>query len=444
MSHRVERQAGHDRRNQPGVILLITLVILVILATLGYTLTARVAVRRHRDQYIVDYSQARYACASALKYALMMLPDLEPQLVDRANEPDFSDIFAMSEVEYQKLLTDYEKSLAAADANQSRATSKRDRGRKDDADANDANDVDDVNDVNDVNDVGTSAKESLFIPGPYGPPWPLVAEPVKCEIGSAKVRIEIEDESAKYPLNWALIAEDQWKSLADVGLVTFCEWMGYTETEIRGLKEGVAKIAELRPYQLEFRPLEKLAEPPASLRSRVGRQPSAASPARRSAARNVVSAADQAEQQTADFAKLLHSSLVDTDLLSRPSIVSDSRNESAMKYLGLWGTRQVNVNTAPRQVLEAALTFGSPADAPKIADEIIRQRRIKPFANVDEVKNGMLRYSVAIEKCKVFLTTSSSVLTIRITATRGAAKATLVAAVTKEGNKIKQIGVISD
>jgi type II secretory pathway component PulK len=176
----------------------------------------------------------------------------------------------------------------------------------------------------------------------------------------------------------------------------------------------------------------------------VGRQATAATAARRPVTRNVVSPASQAEQQTADLAKLLHSSLVDVDMLSRSSIVSDSRDESAMKYLGLWATRQVNVNTAPRQVLEATLTFGSPADAPKIADEIIRQRRFKPFASVDEVKNGMLQYSPAIEKCKAFLTTTSTVLTIKITATSGAAKSTLVAAVTKEGNKIKQIGVTSD
>ena len=65
-------QTGRENRRHdaPGVVLLITLVILVILATLGYTLSAQVAARRHRAQYIIDYGQAKYACASALKYAL--------------------------------------------------------------------------------------------------------------------------------------------------------------------------------------------------------------------------------------------------------------------------------------------------------------------------------------------------------------------------------------
>ena len=115
-----------------------------------------------------------------------------------------------------------------------------------------------------------------------------------------------------------------------------------------------------------------------------------------------------------------------------------------MKYLGLWAVRQVNVNTAPRHVLEAALTLGSAADAPKIAEEIIRLRQTKPFADIEEVKKGAFRYSDSIDKCKDFLTTASSVFTIRITAVSGVARVTTVAAVSKEGDKVKQIGIVSD
>jgi hypothetical protein len=465
------------------VILMITLVILVILATLGYTLTARVAARRHRDQYVIDYSQARYACASALKYAMTAVGSLQPQLISRPNEPDFSDVFAMSEVDYQKFLAQFALEHAA-DANDSDGKSrtlevgdgndadgkaksdadtkkKSDRAAKKRRDAKkkvkqnakarktqDVNDVrygSDVNDINDVNDVGTRE-----VPGPYGPPWPLVMEAQECEIGSAKVKIEVEDENAKYPLNWALLADEQWKALAETGFVVFCEWMGYTPTEIKDLQDDLGKIGKLRPYQLEFKPLAKTAEPPASLRSRVSRTPTtpttpgAAAPTRRTLTKSVASPAEQMAQQDTDFVKILHSSMVNTDLLRRPSIASDTRNESAMKYLGLWAVKQVNVNTAPRHVLEAVLTFGSAADAPKIAEEIIRLRQTKPFADIDEVKKGAFRYSDSIDKCKDFLTTASSVFTIRITAVSGVARVTAVAAVSKEGDKVKQIGIVSD
>lgn len=450
---------------RPGVILMITLVILVILATLGYTLTARVAARRHRDQYVIDYSQARYACASAMKYAMTTIGSVQPQLISRPNEPDFSDLFTMSEVDYQKFLAQAARSAkAAADANLSNGQNTRDAGGKTKSDADaakrrdakakvkknakakktrDANDAGfggDVNDVNDVNDVPE-------VPGPYGPPWPLVTAALECEIGSAKVKIEVEDENAKYPLNWALITDEKWKALAETGFVTFCEWMGYTPTDIADLREDLGKIGEFRSYQLEFKPLTKAAEPPPTLRSRTSRAPSAAgstTPAKRTLTKTVASPAEQMEQQTADFAKLFHSSLVNADLLSRPSIASDTRRESAMKYLGLWTTRQVNVNTAPRHVLEAALTFGSAADAPKIAQEIIRLRQVKPFSDIEDVKKGAFRYSDSIDRCKDFLTTASTVFTVKVTAVSGVAQATAIVAVSKEGDKVKQIGVVSD
>ena len=92
-------------RNRPGIVLLVTLVLLVMLSALGYTLSSRLAAQHHREQYIIDYQAARYGCDSAARYAFAKLQDINtPQLVDRPNEPDFSDLFALSEVEYKELL----------------------------------------------------------------------------------------------------------------------------------------------------------------------------------------------------------------------------------------------------------------------------------------------------------------------------------------------------
>jgi len=183
---------------------------------------------------------------------------------------------------------------------------------------------------------------------------------------------------------------------------------------------------------------------PANLRGQVTRTTPGSAVVRRTVGKKTISPAEQLQRQNTEFAKLFHSSMVNTALLSRPSIESDSRKESAMKYLGLWSTRHVNVNTAPRHVLEAALAFGSVVHAPKIAEAIIQLRKIKPVADVNEVKKAVLGYSDSIEDCRNFLTASSTVFTIRVTAVRGAAKATAIAAVSKEGDKIQQIAVICD
>ncbi len=471
-SQRQNRNQG-ERRNCAGVILLITLVILVILSTLGYTLSARVAARRHRDQYMIDCAKARYACASGLKYALTAMSSLQFQLISRPNEPDFSDVFALSEPEYQKLLDQMALKLATdsnqvdggrltADSNSmggSRTTDSNSprvgtkSNKKKPARTRDTWDMNDVNDVNDIYDQDNqllSRSDDLEIPGPYGPRWPLVTEPMEFEVGSAKVRIEIEDENAKYPVGWVVMADEKTKAEAGVGWKTFCEWMGYTGSEIGQLHEDLVRIGEIKPFKTEFKPdTQTQAQPPelpapANQRGRITQPSTRAAPPRRTTTKKTVSPAEQMDQQNKEFAKLFHSSLINADLLARPSIKSDTRKESALKYLGLWATRQVNVNTAPRHVLEAAFTFGSIADAPKMAEAIIQRRQTKPIADVNEVKQVVQTNSAAIDKCGSFLTATSTVFTIRVTATSGVATATALAAVTKEADRIKRIAVISD
>jgi hypothetical protein len=457
------------------VILLVTLVILVILSTLGYTLCVQVAARRHRDQFVIDYSIARHACASSLKYALASMASLQFDLVSRPNEPDFSDVFALSEPQYQKLLEqaaakwaadsnlvqeglgpkppdrDSLKAAAQEEAGKKAAATKAGKkatkksAKKKTARLGDVNDVNDVNDY-DPNSESFAGSELAEIRGPYGPPWPLVTAPMEFEIGSAKVKIEIEDENAKYPLGWVMIADEKLKPVVAAGWATFCEWMGYSAGEISLLTEDLAKIGKTKPFKTEFKQETEAVEPPAALRSKITR-PTPGAPstvARRTITRKPVTVEEQMDRQNKEYAKLLHSSIINRDLLSRPSIASDTRKESALKYLGLWATRNVNINSAPRQVLEAALTFGSAADAPKIAQEIIQRRQVKPVSDVDELKQAVPRYSNALDDCRTFLAVRSTVFTIRVTAVSGVARVTALAAVAKEGDKVQQIAVISD
>ncbi len=441
MMNRHHNDHGVDRRRHRGVVLLITLVILVILSTLGYTLGTRVAARRHRDRYIIDYTQAQYACMSGMKYALLSLNDVAAEVISRPNEPDFSDVFALSEPQYQELLAQL---FEYAEENRLSASSET-RRRQADAFADAEGDY-----AQDLSLAGPTG--STTIPGPYGPRWPLVIEPIEFEIGSVAVTIEVEDENAKYPLGWALIKDDDRVAEAGVGFRTFCEWMGYRPEEIDGLKDDLARVSAIRPFKMEFKPVAASAAntrsttstTAASLRNRVTRTRTATTAARRARGRSVISAADQMERQNKALVGLFHSSLIDTDLLTRPAVASDSRKESAMKYLGLWATRQVNINTAPRHVLEAALTFGSVADAPKIADAIIQRRKIQPFSDVQELKRELVRYADSIEKCKEFVTTTSTVFSVKVTAVSGVARRVALAGVTKEGKGIKTIAVMSD
>ena len=431
--------------------LLVTLVILVVLSTLGYTLSSRVAAQRHRDQYIVDYCKARYGCDSAVKYALATLEEIDPQLISRPNDPDFSDLFILSEAEYQGFLEQWsiEFQLARADSY---------KNSNNMINVNDLSDMDAFNDIDGVNDIGLDESgiayfydlNTLTIPGPYGPPWPFVTEPVEFEVGSARVRIEIEDENAKYPLGWALLDDKQVKREAETGFVTFCELMRLDSEQIESLKKELMEIGEIKPFKLDFKLITRTVRAPIKTTPTTSRSGgSSASSSRRTGIRRVprmqtvrktIPVSKQIAEQTTHFSKLFHSSLIDTEGLARPYM--EGRKESALKYMGMWGSSKVNINTAPRHILEAAFIFGG--DEVAIAEEIIRQRQIEPFADIEDLKRKLFRYSASIGKCEKYITTSSRFFTIKVTAVSGVAKVSTVIAITKNGKEVQRIAVINN
>jgi hypothetical protein len=426
-------------RGRPGFVLLITLGLLVVLAMLGYTLSTRVAAQRHRDKYIIDYSSARYGCDSAVKYALATLEEIDPQLISRPNEPDFSDLFYLTPAEYQELLELWglDSELAMYDG---------DRRSRDTAGIGEFDEFGDMNHFNDIDFDGMGMDDfdtygSSEIPGPYGPAWPFVTEPIEFEIGSAKVRIEVEDENAKYPLGWAMLEDADIQREAEAGFETFCEMTGLTLEQIDLLKLELQEIGKIRPFALEFKPITRTVKTAVTRRATSVKSRTSKAPPTR-ITRKTVAVQDQISEQTTHFAKLFHSSLIDTEALARPIITGpDKRNESALKYMGLWGTMKVNINTAPRHVLEAAFIFGG--DQVEIAEEIIQRRRIEPFSDIEALKTDLFRYSNSIEKCEKYITTVSRFFTIKVTVVSGVAKASSVIAITKEGEKVKRIAVIN-
>jgi hypothetical protein len=415
-------------RNRPGIVLLVTLVLLVVLSILGYTLSSRVAAWRHRNQYIIDYQAARYGCDSAVKYTLAMLEDINtPRLVARPNEPDFSDLFTLTE-------QDYEEFLAQQPAEK---TFDRDRSFSDFGDINEVNYSGRVTDFNDAN--------SFTIRGPYGPPWPFVTKPTEFKIGSVKVMIEVEDENAKYPLGWALLSQKNIQREALAGLETFCEWMDVEEEQVDSLKSELKEIGKIKLFKLDFKPIKTIekrtTEEKKTRKSRSRRGRRASRRRRKRPTRKTIPVTVQIARQTADFTKLFHSSLIDTEALARPTIISERRKESALKYMGTWGSRKVNINTAPRHVLEAAFVFGG--DAKEIAEEIIQRRRIEPFKDIKDLKQALFTYSDSIEKCEKYITMTSRLFTIRVTAVSGVAKASAIVVITRDGKKLERIATIS-
>jgi hypothetical protein len=414
--------------NRPGIVLLVTVVLLVVLATLGYILSSRVAAQRHRNQYIIDYSKARYGCDSAVRYAIATLEDINPQLVSRPNEPDFSDLFALDDIGYYGLLAQWNLGPQFTASGADKASS-------------DMAEHDGVGKLGPGGSgtAGFDSFDAMSIRGPYGAPWPFVTEPAEFEIGSATVRIEIEDENAKYPLGWVLLDDIKIKREVDAGFVTFCEMARLDAGQIEALREQLAEVGKIKPFKQEFKPIRTTVKTPVtpttSSKSRTSRTP------RSRSLTKTISASQQVSEQTGHFAKIFHSSLIDTEALARPTIVAESRKESPLKYIGMWGSRKVNINTAPRHVLEAAFVFGG--NQVEIAEAIIQLRRESVFGTIDELKDELFRFSDSIDKCAQYITTTSRFFTVRITAVSGAARASSIIAITKDGDTVERIAAIN-
>jgi type II secretory pathway component PulK len=432
-----------SRKCRPAVALVVTLVILVALSSIAYSLYARLAAQRHRDQYLIDYTAARYAADSGLKYALTFIETINPKLIPRPNEPDFSDLFHLTEEEYQQLLDEWAEILSE------RATNEVD-------DVNDITDSNDITDVNDPNEAAYIETLDLFedqvdpnfitIRGPYGPPWPLITEEIKFEIDLAEVTIEIHDENAKMPLGWALMSDkDLQQQEAYAAFKTFCEWMEMDTIQTDELESQTKEIAEIKKFKFNTKSQKKSdtaskESSGGSGSSDSGSRPSR--PRRRRSKRYTKPPTPKISPHIIDWVRLFHSPLLDTEALSTPIIAGEDRQESALKYLGIWGSEKVNINTAPRHVLEAAFTFGGDAD--KVAEEIIQKRRLKPFKNISELKTLLLNYADSITKAEKCITTKSDFFTIRVTARSGVAKASAIAAVNKDNKKVEKIAVIAE
>jgi len=294
----------------------------------------------------------------------------------------------------------------------------------------------------------------IQVPGPYGPAWPYVIEPIDLQIGSAAVTITVEDENAKMPLSWAITNREAVNKQAEVALTIFCDWMGMDTAGREALQDQLEELHKRKAFELNPSPIllpaqARTATPaPAAAPQQAGRITTTRTTAaqRRQQAQQQQSQTQQTQQRPAvahatDFAKLFHSSLLDRQTLARPVEHTALPDQSPLKYLAMWGSQRINVNTAPRHVLEAALSFGT-GDPTELVDRIIQKRQQKPIKTIDELKDAFYGDSTAIERAKDYLTTTSNFFLIRVVSQSGNARVSAVATVIKEGRNVERLAIL--
>lgn len=445
-----------DRSNLPvgrgkGTALLVTLAVLVILTTIVYSLLSRITIYNRRQRYMINYQGARYACDSAMKYALLKAKDIKPELIKREDSPDFSDLFALTRDQEMEMLEEWaiiktqklemERLENAGDdplGSAMGAMGAMDGMGGDNPFGGMLGEMGGFGEPNDPNgfsgfsdfggtygfrEDGSVDPNSLSVPGPYGFDWPYVLEPMDFMVGNARVIINIRDENAKMPLTWSIMKDEKLLRASNDAIISFCEWMRMDYDQIDNLILQLEEVKQQKPYSNALKPIvsyKTVRKRNKTTREKITR-PSTG--------------------HTSDFARLLHSSLIDTTVLSRPLPDTGDRHESALKYLSLWGSKKVNINTAPRHVLEAVFTFGG--DQQDIADAIIAQRKLEPYKNIADFKQKNYGFSDSIRKVEPFIITESTFFAIEVTASCGNAIVSSVATVVINKGKAETIGIMS-
>ncbi|MGD0786056.1 MAG: type II secretion system protein GspK [Sedimentisphaerales bacterium] len=453
-----------DYNQRPGVALILTVVVLVLLTALVYRLSSTVSQWKHRMQYMIDYQTARYACESGLKYALAAVNEIEPNIISRPNEPDFSDLFNMSDEEYRLMMEEWaKKRQVQIDVNNlnkdSLITNVMNLNLH--SDANDSNNLRGVAvkspsnspavsfGASDVNDANKGLKQ-FYVRGPYGPPWPYVVKPAEIEFGDASLTIEIMDENAKLPLIWGASDDEKFKSTSEAVIRTFCEWMKMEPNDITPLMKELKQIKEVKPFNTSLKPVTtdiasgnaQTDSNSAAASADSSKQSTTRTTTRirqRGRTRQVLESRSEIAH-TMDYAKILHSPMINLESLAKPVNKDENRSESALKYVSLWGTQKVNINTAPRQVLESAFTFGG--DSVEISKQIIEMRQKEPFKDVNDLAKKLYSYNTSIDKTKPYITAQSDCFMIRVKATSGVAQVCATAGIKKVRGKFQQIGII--
>lgn len=449
-----------------GFVLLTTMIVLVVLASLTTGLAVQMSMAKRRQHYMIEYQRARYGLDSAMKYILNVLPRKNFILVSRSDQPDFSDVFLMNQDEFAAFIASWAEtateeqlegvlkegaSLTKPDVTSEQAVSGL-LSLFGLGGAPDANEVDtDSYGLDESFYVVELDPKDVVVPGPYGVPWPYVMEPIDLEIGPCKVTITIEDENAKLPLSWLITNSIKADKTTRDALKTFCEWMSWDQNRLSELEAAITEAADeiykKKAFTLNPSPVILKTAPaqaaggaaPADPRSRARRRRTP-----RRTPQRTVTETRPAIAHTTDFAKLFHSSLLDRELLARPLPDTGDRIESPLKYLSLWGAQRVNVNTAPRHVLEAAFALAEVGsfDLPELTQNVIEARQENPLETLDELKSLGRLNADTMNNLNNYLTTTSTFFQIRITSRSGNARSSAVATVVKEGNKTERLMIL--
>jgi len=315
---------NHTNRKR-GVTLLITLIVLVILAIIVVQFQTEATLHVRSNQFRFDRLQCRYAAESAIIVAAQTIKQARrrPQTLPASPVPT-----------------------------------------KDDPSLEDPNLLDEM-DLPPLEDSASSEPLPSFV---------MMKKTI--QVGPVQVDLEIHDENAKWPLYWLLRSPFDSTSAntkAEQNFRNYTRKLGITALTSRNVIKQAQGLAQ---------PLN-LPKPPVRIQKVGAKKRLLRRPARISYAERVQERLNR-NKNMAVFASQWYENLKDNpdfesfqeNLEDRPGAFDD--------YLSMWGTFEINVNTASEDLIYC--TFQSVGLTQQQAQAIVARREQKPYSNTGELQ----------------------------------------------------------
>jgi len=389
----------HNREG--GLVLLMTLVALVILASVLVQFQADTNLLVRASRYRQEKVQCTYAAESGMIIGSHLIQEV-----------------------FKKPVT---TSLAAEGTGE--VTNLNPYG-----DPNDPNAFYDPNDPNSMSMLLTAADRES----------PFLVYRKTIEVGEATVEIEIHDENAKWPMLWLLTSpfeNDRDGKLTRENLKLLGDRLG-ADGEV--MQEAAELTRELgRKIKI---PTSDITVATTKSRSSEGKTDGRSSRRTRTVQKKRIGYQKRLAERDSrylamgQFASQWQNAILHTaeyEVLKKEM----RQEESVLEYLGIWGNTKVNVNNASAEVLQAALEpIGITAD---VAQAIVEQRKTKPIGNITALHDLLPSDNQLREALGSLADVKSDTFSIYVTARLGRTHKTLIAgAFADDRGRVKKTGTI--
>lgn len=252
------------------------------------------------------------------------------------------------------------------------------------------------------------------------------------EVGEAEVTIEIQDESAKWPMLWLLRSPFRGSD-AQKEFLNYAKQMDFETSDARRTVKLAKDIG---------RKLDKLLPPP-EVQVEVRRSRRQRRTRRRFRDYNKRLEEEQKRREVmGEFARQWQQSL---DTVEDHQVLQEylpGRANGFNDFLGIWGSNVININTASAEIMAAA--FKSLGINREKAEAIVAYRETTPFRGKNELNNVPGLKKQIVTRILPLVTVKSDTYSVHITARLGRTEYNLIGCVYNYKGRVRFLSLIED